>query len=351
MRPQDIRELITDVQFDEVQIGDKTFTKVSGVAKKADHVNLNRRYYSRDVLSKAVDAAQDKIKRGDLNGLMDHPGFFEGAKGSPKNTAIKWTDIKMVGDDVVVEGIVLKTAVGQDLQALVDAKVKIDLSTNVKGKTRYVKASEVDKTYQPADSFIQVFDELSFTTIDVVGGGADVYAGLTMDALKEGIKDMTLEELKKDNPELYAALLADAQAETKDNSNTADDKILDEVVKLRKELADEQKLRAEVERRALVDSILAEAQLPKLGKVEDIDLDARFRTRLENAAFAADSNDAAKVAVEDLVAEQRALLGAGGDPVSKQSDGVGVRQGDNSSKGKTEKTRAVVNSARGLFGL
>lgn len=359
MKSKGIRELVTDVHFDSVQIGDQTYTKVTGVAKRANHINLNRRYYSRDALSKAVDKASAMIKEGGLNGLMDHPGFFEGSKGSPKNTAIKWTDVKMQGDDVIVEGIVLKTAVGKDLQALIDAKVKIDLSTNVKGKTRYVRASEVDSTYQPKDAFVQVFDDLTFNTIDVVGDGADEYASLTMDALKEGIKTMTLEELKKDNPELYDAVLQEAAAkvEKSPKSSEGDDKILDEMVKLRKELDEERKLRLEAERRSLVDNLLAEAKLPELGKVSDIDLDARLRARLEDAALTAEDEKAARAAVSDIIAEQRALLGVGGDPQSKggrsEDQSVGVRKGDNSAKqdAKTLNDRPTVASARGSFGL
>ena len=351
MERAEIRELITDVQFVEETVQDKTFTKVKGIAKKANHINLNRRYYTKSALIDAVNKAQDKIKNGGLIGLMDHPSSFEGPKGSSSRTAIKWTDMRMVDDDVVVEGIVVETAAGKDLQALIDAKVKIDLSTNMRGQVRYVRASELDKSFEPQDAFIQVFDkDLTFNTIDVVNGGADQYAGLITDAFKEDVKSMTLDELKKDNPELYEALMAEARGIDKTESK-ADDKILDEVVKLRQELDAERAKARDIQRRAIVDKALAEAKLPTLGKVGDIDLDARLRTRLDNAAISAEDDAAASAAVADIIAEQKALLGAGGDPKdSSAADNVGVRPGSTASKA-VKSASSIVSAARGAFGL
>lgn len=352
MELSNVVEFVTDVQFTTVQDGTKSFTKVKGIAKRADHINKNKRFYPAATLTKAVGKAQDTVKAGGLIGLMDHPTMFEGSKGSPSKTAIKWTDIKMDGVNVVTEGIIVDTAAGRDLQALVDAEVRIELSTNVRGKVRYVKASELDKNYEQRDTFVQVFDELDFQTIDVVNGAADEYASLSLDSVREGIKSMTLEELKKDNPELYKQLLQDAAAEAPAKAAAPDDKILDEIVKLRQELDAEKTKRAELERIGLVDAALAEAKLPALGKVSDIDLDARLRARLENAAKTAQDATAAKTAIADIIAEQRALLGAGGDPKQVKDQAGGVRLGDNSKK--TEKPsgdRSTVNSARSTFGL
>ncbi|MCA1807586.1 MAG: hypothetical protein LC687_07045, partial [Actinobacteria bacterium] len=209
-------DVVDGLKFERVvdESGQSTLT-VKGVAKRADFVNKNRRYYPESVLKAAVDGIQDDVARGALVGLIRHPDPWsgEGSKGHVQMTAIKWTDIKMDGKDVLVEGLIVDTAAGKDLKALVDAKVHIGLSTNMKGAGKHVKAKDVDTTYQPADEYVMVFDQLDFQTIDVVNSPADVNASLLRDSFEEDLKVMDLEQLKTDNPELYKELMDAARAE------------------------------------------------------------------------------------------------------------------------------------------
>lgn len=354
--PRAIVDVIEDVTFERVQDGDKSILKVKGTAKRADFINKNRRYYHQDVLSKSVDSIQDEVKAGGLIGLMEHPDLFEGPKGAPQKTAVKWTDVKMVGKDVLVEGVVVKTAAGRDLEALVDAKVKIGLSTNMRGSSRYVKASELDANYEPKDAYIQVFDAIDFNTIDVVNSPADGFASLAAkDSLEEELKDMTKEELKAKFPELYTSIADEAKAGG--NAAGAADKAVDdltaEVAKLRTENAKFQDQIKIGERKSVVDGLLADAELPKLGVVGKLDLDARFRKRLEDVAVAAEDVTQARDAVQELIEEQKALLGVGGDPkvskdtVADNSPGVKRRTDDK----KADAAAPMVQSIRGDFGL
>ena len=66
---------------------------------------------------------------------------------------------------------------------------------------------------------------------------------------------------------------------------------------------------ATAQRKAIADAALTEAKLPQLGKSGEIDLDARFKKQLEQAAISADTDEAAKAEVTTLIAERKALLG------------------------------------------
>lgn len=333
-------EYIEDVSFETVQDSDESqVTRIRGIAKRAGRINKNRRFYSRDSLSKAVENIQDEIQRGSLVGLIRHPNMAQGepAKGHPSMTAVKWTGLKMDGDDAVVEGIVVGTAAGRDLKALVDAKVKVGLSTNVKGSVKYVKARTVDESYADGNQLVQVIDDLEFQTIDVVNGPADQFASILTD--EEAIP-LTLEELKKNFPELYRQVQDEVEKEEKVN---------DELVRV---LAENKALKERVirqERKALVDEALATADLPKVGSHNKVDYDKQFADGLLRAAQQEEDEDAAKTIIDNMIAERKVLL-SGFQDEAKET-GLPIRRKAETPKKEEVKESSALRSIRASLGL
>ncbi|KKL56373.1 hypothetical protein LCGC14_2246040, partial [marine sediment metagenome] len=112
---------------------------ISGRAAKTGIINKNRRYYSKEVFEKSVGKAQTKIAEGSMIGELDHPDW----DASLKTTTIKFTKLYLEDDQndperpfVAFEGIVLDNDHGRQLLSLLEAGVKVGMSTRGSGKRR-----------------------------------------------------------------------------------------------------------------------------------------------------------------------------------------------------------------------
>lgn len=328
--------------------------RISGVAKEADKINLNRRYFSLDVLKAIVEAAQTDLKDGSLIGLVQHPDYWDGPKGRIENIGIRYDKLWMDGKKMMFEGELVGTTQGQNLLAVLDAKIKVGMSTQVTGSAKYLPAKEVDSTWPDPEEMIQVInDDARLVTIDAVMNPADVAAGAAADEEEFEQEDtiMKLDELKQKDPEGYKKLLADMKAElaSESNSKTLEDQ-------LAAERAARQKLEKDMQdnaRKGMAEKALADAKLPKLGKSGDIDLDARFAARVVSAAQSAADDTTAQSEVAALIAERKALMGnrteesdEGDDTSSdstKNNPGLGKTKTDKTKQDAAQKRNALKN--------
>lgn len=129
-----------------------------GVFQKADVVNENGRRYPRRVLEKAIEEFKKRIKEGRAVGTLEHP--LDGI------TRLDHVSHKIVGIElkedgkVVGEFEVLDTAKGKDLKALLEAGVKVGISSRGFGTTKKVRDGDKD--------IEEVQDDFRFEAFDVV---------------------------------------------------------------------------------------------------------------------------------------------------------------------------------------
>lgn len=283
MRPTPTRERARDltetVTFDAATPDSGALARITATLTTGDEVNRNGRYYPASVLADAAETANQAADRGELIGLLDHPDWSEGNKGTPGKTVIKWERVWMDGPALKGEGKLLDTTAGRDLDSQRKAGVRLGLSTNGMAASRFVKATEIDPDSESTD-LVQVVESFELLTVDVVNDPASVGAAInrearTMRERKE--QEMTAEE--------RATQLETQLAE----ANTARQAAEEAAKAAQEALAQAQAALVKAEREGVVTAILAGRSVP----------DA-VRTALSAAAHTADSLDAAREAVKAL---------------------------------------------------
>lgn len=205
-------ELFEETLFDGIQIlaekeedkGYKLLT-ISGTASRAGIVNKNRRLYPTAVLAKAVEKAQDSIKKGKFLGEVDHPEW----QGSLGRTAVKFTRLYMEGDLVFFEGEVLATQAGEHLALLLRSGVGVGVSTRGYGSTRPIDG--------PDGTFYEVQPDFELKGIDCVLDESNEFGKVANFESKGGGKrmELTLEILQTEHPDLYAQVVEKVTADVK----------------------------------------------------------------------------------------------------------------------------------------
>ena len=108
-------------------------TILSGIMQKADALNGNGRVYPRDVLEKEMKNYQKLVKERRALGELDHP---DDSVINLKNASHLVTDIWWDGGNVMGKVQVLSTPSGQVLKSLVEAGVKLGISSRGLGSTK-----------------------------------------------------------------------------------------------------------------------------------------------------------------------------------------------------------------------
>ncbi len=120
----------------EQKEGRKT-CKIRGCFSRAGVKNLNGRYYPKEVMKEAVEAAQEAIKDGRFIAELEHPSSL---KINIAEIAAKVESLTMLEDGSVVgEMTVLDTPKGKIIQELVESGVKLGVSTRGNGSVKKVK--------------------------------------------------------------------------------------------------------------------------------------------------------------------------------------------------------------------
>ncbi|MFC3859406.1 hypothetical protein ACFOPQ_01275 [Deinococcus antarcticus] len=394
----------------EEKRGDVTVTVVDVTVATAGRVNRNMRLYSREVWQIAIDAAQQDIQEGKLWGLVEHPkdtwDDWGPLKGRLENIWIKYEKLWMEGPGdsrVRATGVLIETAAGADMKALLTAKLAVGISTNGLGSVKYYVAKEFPALADHPDpeALIGVIqDDYRLLTIDAVSDPSDLSGtawqkethrpkegnmhkllkdwlatkpGLTLDQAKQQFRDEYLGVLEKiaqesvqDSapaaprptpvaPPVPAVNVAPASAPapTSDAESTLERNVL--ALNARLEASERQAFTQA--RTNVAISALEAAQLPRAPKVGDLDLDARFREQLINAAVAAQSDDEAKSLVDQMITERRAITGAAQqqgkarESVQQRAQGVSLPVGNNSAPNRALEGHNPVAAARAVAGL
>ena len=124
---------------------------LAGVLQRADAVNGNGRIYPKRILEREIKNYQTLVKNRRALGELDHP---DSGEISLKNASHIITEIWMEGNDVYGKAEILDTSSGKDLKALVEADVKLGISSRGLGSTR----QEAGKTIVEDDFQLICFD-------------------------------------------------------------------------------------------------------------------------------------------------------------------------------------------------
>ena len=203
------RELLKEQPiFEDIEIEDLTeaeddglkLLKIKGTASRGDVFNKNNRMYPTKVLRKVAENIQPLIKKGKMTGQLDHPSWFDG--GGLKGTAIKFTEMWMDGDYLKFEGNVIPTTTGKELEVLLRSKVGVGMSTRGYGTLKPHK----DKRGKENFKKLVVQDDYELLGVDAVLNESNQYSKIAQFEHKEGGKDVDLEMLKSEHPELVEEL-------------------------------------------------------------------------------------------------------------------------------------------------
>jgi len=150
--------LVEQTLFEYKVIKDEHGKKLRGLFQKANCKNENGRVYNKEVLAREVQKLVEAVKNRSLVGQLDHPqtATIEYAKASHLITGLQVNE-----SDIYGELEILNTPSGKIVESLVDANVKIGISSRGLGTTR----KEMDES----GSEIQVVnDDFQLITWDVV---------------------------------------------------------------------------------------------------------------------------------------------------------------------------------------
>ena len=273
------RDLTETVVFEAAAEGSGALAHITATLAEGDHINRNGRYYPSTVLADAANNANKAADRGELIGLLDHPDWFEGNKGTPGKTVLKWERVWMDGASLKGEGKLLDTTAGRDLDSQRRAGVRLGLSTNGMATSKFVKATELDPDLESSD-LVQVIESFELLTVDVVNDPASVTAAINREA-----RAMRERKEQAMNAEERAAQLETQLAAEQAARQTAEQ----EAQTARDALAQAKADLVTAEREGVVTTALAGRSVPDAVK-----------TAMRAAAKSADTLDAAREAVTAL---------------------------------------------------
>ena len=145
-------DLLTEREKKLVKDGKACF--LTGIMQKCDTVNGNGRVYPRNILEKEIKNYKKLVDERRALGELDHP---DDSVINLKNASHIVIDIWMDGDSVMGKVQVLDTPAGQVLKALVDAGVKLGISSRGLGSTK----DKDGKTFVEDDFQLICFDFVS----------------------------------------------------------------------------------------------------------------------------------------------------------------------------------------------
>jgi len=150
------QDLLTEEEKRLVKSGTLILT---GIMQKCDHLNGNGRVYPRKVLEKELKNYQKLVKERRALGELDHP---DDSVINLKNASHLVTKLWWDGDSVMGKVQVLNTPSGQVLKALVEAGVKLGISSRGLGTTK----DKAGQTHVNNDFQLICFDFVSEPSTD-----------------------------------------------------------------------------------------------------------------------------------------------------------------------------------------
>ncbi len=198
-----VREESQEGRFVERIDGDVELLEASGdgprrikaIGITADIVNGNGRLYPADVLSAAVEEAQthlhESLSQGriiPLLGEAEHPSDKVSQRPNLLETVVKWESVEYDHPHVLLEGTLLATSKGRDVEALMEGGVMPGVSQRGYGTSRFEKFDDRRQ--------VEVVTELVITGYDLVLEPSDPVAGVTLfESDNQEDDEMELEQL------------------------------------------------------------------------------------------------------------------------------------------------------------
>ena len=225
---------------------------IKAIGITADVVNANGRRYPRRVLAEAVSKLNGHLHESNgqgqfvTTGEAEHPSD-KGQRANILETVVKWQAASLDAPGKVrLEGVILPTAKGRDVQVLVEAGVPIGVSMRGYGTSR---------TIQLDGESVQEVTELTIKGFDLVAQPSDPNGAIVeaqQDEGKQAVQETTTvtEEEKKALEEAQRKLQAELEESKKALADQA--KQLEEAQKAQTELA--ARKQAEAVEAAIVES-------------------------------------------------------------------------------------------------
>ena len=209
--------------------------KVKAIGITADVINANGRRYPRRVLAEAVSKLNGHLHESNgqgqfvTTGEAEHPSD-KGQRANILETVVKWQAASLdAPGKVLLEGVILPTAKGRDVQVLVEAGVPIGVSMRGYGTSR---------TIQLDGESVQEVTELTIKGFDLVAQPSDPNGAIVEAQQDEGtpVQETTTvtEEEKKALEEAQRKLQAELEESKKALADQA--KQLEEAQKAQAEL-------------------------------------------------------------------------------------------------------------------
>lgn len=187
--------------------------RIRAIGTTADIVNENGRRYPRMILAGALAALNDSLGQsagqgrlivdGGVTGEAEHPSS-KGGRPHILETIVKWETASLdASGQIILEGIILPTAKGKDVQVLVENGVRVGISQRGYGKFEAIEEN---------GQTIHEVTQLVITGWDLVAEPSDPNASIleSRDEPAEEKRAMTLEELLallKEKPEMAESLM------------------------------------------------------------------------------------------------------------------------------------------------
>ncbi len=174
----------------------------------ADEVNGNKRLYSREVIEAMVADWQPYLResRGQgrlmiLTGEVEHPSDKKSKRPEFLETVVRWNELDWNGKSLSIEGDLILTSKGRDVEILMEAGV------NPGGSIRGIGESKIEKV---GSEKIERVQWVSMNAADLVGDPSFVNAAALQESInQQGDEAMNLEELLKlfrEHPEAFAGI-------------------------------------------------------------------------------------------------------------------------------------------------
>ena len=239
-RGQRLQETVEQALTVTESKGDGGPRKVKAIGITADVVNANGRRYPRRVLAEAVARLNGHLHesngQGNLiaTGEAEHPSD-KGQRASILETVVKWQAASLDAPGrVLLEGVILPTAKGRDVQVLVENGVPIGVSMRGYGASRAIQLD---------GESVQEVTELTIKGFDLVAQPSDPNGAITETEAQPAVEANKLQEAVQVNEEERKALeeaQRKLQAELDETRKTQADQLkeLEEARKAQTELAE-----------------------------------------------------------------------------------------------------------------
>lgn len=216
----------------ETSAGGNGARRVRAIGITADVVNGNGRRYRRAVLAGAVARLNSKLNesagqgRYILTGEAEHPSD-KGGRANILETVFKWEAASLnAAGQVLLEGVILPTSKGRDLQVLAENGVPIRLSQRGYGdyklveeggqqvhEVTYLEITGYDAVANPSDPNARLVEsqaaEAAGKAVNAQASGKGVKKAMTLEEMLKQLQENPekLEELLKAHPELVESVV------------------------------------------------------------------------------------------------------------------------------------------------